>query len=190
MDLLDEITFYLPGWRLDRRTANPTLLGPERAKISVYIESKRYRFTGQTPKRFDNYGYGWNYYGYSAIEGRRTRANCSRDRSAISIARDLENRLIQHYLPMFKVAEEQIAAQKAALDELGHVEALTKRVLNAKNYRYRQNTEPRRELVFSSGQVEISNFDGGYMQFKIGRLSYEQGLKLAAYLSDNITAKS
>ena len=90
---------------------------------------------------------------------------------------------------MFKVVEEKIAAEKATLDELNQVEHLVKRVLGAENYRYHGTTSTRKELCFRGGIVEIGSYDGGYISFRIGRLSYDDGLKLAAYLNENIRVK-
>ena len=186
MDLLEEIAFYLPDWRLDKRTEPKMLLGPLKAQIYIREEGGRLRFSGVKPSRQGRGYYSWECYGMEKGQHRKTRISCAKARGGRAIAKDLENRLIRYYLPLYKDALKRVAEERRTLDELGHVEALVIRALKGRKQGFRGNDEPRRTVHFNGGSAVISTYRGGCIDLNIGDLSYSEGIKLSTFLYENI----
>ena len=190
MELLEKIAFYMPDWRLDRRHEyQPYFLGPDQAQIHIREEGERLRFSGIKPLWPSGGYYSWEAYGVPNESIGRTRISCAKARGAKAIAVDLQNRLIKNYLPMYRIARANLAEEWKQLDELNHVAALTKRILQGRDYGTNKPTETQRRFCFKEGDVTISCYNGGHMSFTLPYLSYEEGVKLAAFLSENILNK-
>lgn len=187
METLEQATYYLPEWRIDKRDSNTkSFIGPHGARIYIKEEANRYHFSAKVPA-WPGYSYSsWTFYGYKIPDSRKTRISVAKNRGAKAIALDLERRLIKNYMPMLKEAKRLISEQEAKLAELHNIEYLLKSILQAKTLGPNNKNESSRRMYFEKGELTVDLYSGGKIGMKLNNLTYEEGITISSLIRKHI----
>lgn len=181
MELLENIAMYLKGWRLDKRGERLALIGPNLERVVIIQEKQRFEFIAFCPRHPTGYSMSWK--GWGVGNDSEFRIGCSISRNPKAIAADLERRLLKRLIDVMPVVRRQIDEALKELEELNNVYDLMKRFIKVCEYGYRERGKTRKEFFFDGGRGEIGSYNGGYVSLSFERLSYEDGIKLAAFFN-------
>lgn len=190
------IAAHLKNWKLDTRNPHrPCLING--AGLSIFIgQEKGYRFKLSGAAPADSRG---RQYGFSYWLGRDTeypQITVSQNREAASIARDIERRLIPIYIDLYTQTKAAINKHEESLKWCDNIEGLFTQLLNGQppyNGRTQQRRETRRRICFGdyrassgSGELTLSQYDGGRVDISIGNLSPDLAIKLMHFYKSEI----